>query len=120
MLAGCSSGIEPIYSREFQKVVLGGDVVIDYSPIYKDVEVDTALEVPYPQHIYIQQAFQLNVDNSISKTINMPADATVEEVEAAYDIAWQCGLKGITIFRDTCKEGVLQGLSECEGGRCEL
>ena len=59
----------------------------------------TALEVPVEQHIAIQSAFQRHVDNSVSKTVNMPEDATPQDVERAYVMAWERGLKGITIYR---------------------
>jgi ribonucleoside-diphosphate reductase alpha chain len=119
MLAGCSSGIEPIYSHNFTKTVLG-NVVIDYSDFYKDKDIHTALEIPYSKHIQMQTAFQQNVDNSISKTINMPSQASINDIKDAYMMAWDSNLKGITIFRDTSKAGVLQdtGLSECIGGKC--
>jgi len=121
MLAGCSSGIEPIYSHSFTKTVLD-NLVIDYSKDYAGKDIHTALEIPYAGHIQMQEAFQRNVDNSISKTINMASDCTVQDIMDAYMMAWDSNLKGITIFRDTSKAGVLQdtGLSECIGGRCAI
>jgi ribonucleoside-diphosphate reductase alpha chain len=59
----------------------------------------TALEVDPEQHLAIQQAFQQHVDNAVSKTVNLPREATEEEIAAVYLRAWELGLKGITIYR---------------------
>jgi ribonucleoside-diphosphate reductase alpha chain len=59
----------------------------------------TALEIPPSRHIQIQAAFQRYVDNSVSKTVNLPLEATTKDVADAYWQAWQPGLKGITIYR---------------------
>jgi ribonucleoside-diphosphate reductase alpha chain len=59
----------------------------------------TALEISPEQHLQIQAAFQRYVDNSVSKTINLPHEATREDIAHAYQRAWELGLKGITIYR---------------------
>jgi len=59
----------------------------------------TALEIPPSRHIQMQAAFQRHVDNSVSKTVNLPQEATVKDVADAYWQAWELSLKGITIYR---------------------
>jgi len=59
----------------------------------------TALEIPAQRQLAMQAAFQRHADNSVSKTINLPQDATPSEVAQAYRRAWELGLKGITIYR---------------------
>jgi ribonucleoside-diphosphate reductase alpha chain len=59
----------------------------------------TALEITPEQHIAMQAAFQAHVDNAVSKTINLPKDASKQTVASAYRLAWERKLKGITVFR---------------------
>lgn len=59
----------------------------------------TALEIPIERHLEMQHAFQRFVDNSVSKTINMPFDATRDDIEGGIWRAWNLGLKGVTFFR---------------------
>ncbi|MDF9797856.1 ribonucleoside-diphosphate reductase alpha chain [Catalinimonas alkaloidigena] len=59
----------------------------------------TSLEIPFLYHLKHQRVFQKHTDNAVSKTINLPHEAKVEDVALAYKTAWQMGLKGITIYR---------------------
>lgn len=59
----------------------------------------TALEISPKRHLQIQAAFQRHVDNSVSKTINLPQKAAAEDIARIYVTAWQLGLKGITVYR---------------------
>ncbi len=59
----------------------------------------TALEVDPAQHLAVQAAFQRHVDNAVSKTVNLPEQASDEEIAFVYRRAWELGLKGVTIYR---------------------
>ncbi len=82
----------------------------------------TALEITPEWHVKMQAAFQRNVDNAISKTINLPYEATVEEVESIILLAYKLNLKGLTVFRNQSRtKQVLETLCiECEDGTCPI
>jgi ribonucleoside-diphosphate reductase alpha chain len=62
-----------------------------------------ANDISYADHIKMQAVWQHHVDSSISKTVNLPSDATVDDVKNAYMMAWELGCKGVTIYRDGCR-----------------
>jgi ribonucleoside-diphosphate reductase alpha chain len=103
-LAKCSSGIEPIYDWEYDIFTEQGTYHYSY-PLRSDPCVnDIAHMIPYDWHIKHQAQWQKWIDNAVSKTINLPAEATVEDVRNAFILAWELGCKGITIYRDGSKD----------------
>ncbi|WP_419741967.1 adenosylcobalamin-dependent ribonucleoside-diphosphate reductase [Paraclostridium dentum] len=125
-MLGISGGIEPIFNISYirkTESLHDEDVYYKvYTPIVKEYmdlknitdEKDlpdifvTAMNLDYEDRIKMQQAWQKYIDASISSTINLPYETTVEDVYEIYIKAWKHNLKGITIFRDGCKRsGVL-------------
>lgn len=117
LLADCSSGIEPIFANcHTRKVTLGDGTVVEkeiFNPYYETLCRDkslsdeeladitkTAYMIPWPWHIKHQAAFQKHTDLAVSKTVNLPADASIDDVLAAYIMAWNRGCKGTTVYRD--------------------
>jgi len=82
----------------------------------------TALEVSPEWHVKMQSAFQRHVNNSISKTVNLSYDATVEDVERVIKLAYDTKLKGLTVFRNQSRaKQVLETLCvECDDGVCSI
>jgi ribonucleoside-diphosphate reductase alpha chain len=112
-IAGCSSSIEPVFAFEFTSKILDGELK-DVHPFYKEwreknpdaplpAHFVTAHDINPEGHIRMQAAFQKHVDNSVSKTINLPHDATEDDIEKAFLLAYELGTKGITVYRDGCK-----------------
>lgn len=79
----------------------------------------TAMDISADDHIRMQAAFQENVDNSISKTVNFPYTATREDVRQGYIMAWQLKLKGCTVYRDGSRQEQVLNL-HAEQSRSEV
>lgn len=129
-MIGVSGGIEPIfanyYTRKTESLKGHDEYYKVYTPIVKeymdkhglkdDSELPdyfvTAQTLDYKNRIYMQSIWQSHIDASISSTVNVPNDFTVEQVEDLYMTAWDAGLKGVTIFRDGCKRAGILTIKE--------
>ncbi|HYS82927.1 MAG TPA: adenosylcobalamin-dependent ribonucleoside-diphosphate reductase [Anaeromyxobacteraceae bacterium] len=136
VIAGCSSGIEPLFAVAYVRRALGDVNLEEEHPelvqrlrslgaegALPRVLVNgrargvpgvpeaiqrlfaTAHDVIPEVHVRMQAAFQRHVDNGVSKTVNLPRAATVETVRDAYQLAFELGCKGITVYRDGTREG---------------
>ncbi|WP_079908976.1 adenosylcobalamin-dependent ribonucleoside-diphosphate reductase [Paenibacillus sp. 32352] len=113
-MVGTSTGIEPYFAFEYYRQSrLGFDK--QYVPIaqeWKDAHPNeelpdyfvTAMDLSAEDHIRAQAAIQKWVDSSISKTANCPSDFTVEETKRLYELAFDLGCKGVTIYRDGSRD----------------
>ena len=77
---------------------------IDEIPQWMQDVFVTAMDIHWSDHLMAQAVWQRWVSNAIAKTINMPYDATVEDVKTAYILAHELGLKGITVYRDGSRQ----------------
>ena len=125
-MLGVSGGIEPIFANKYTRMTKslhGHDEAYEvYTPIVDEYmkthditdEKDlpdyfiTSSDIPIDERIAMQAAWQNHIDASISSTINLPNEATVEDIEKLYIMAWEMGLKGVTVYRAGCaREGIL-------------
>jgi len=121
ILADCSPSVEPVFSRVFIRQ-LSTHSILESRKIYSSKYVRTAHEISPEAHLAIQARFQQYLDGSISKTVNLPYDASVSTVRQIFLSAWEKGCKGITVYRDKSKETqvfIEQG-QKCEGESCSL
>ena len=79
------------------------DKMLKASPYYGA----TANDIDWVAKVRMQGAIQKWVDHSISVTVNLPNDVSEELVADVYRTAWECGCKGVTVYRDGCRDGVL-------------
>lgn len=149
VIAGCSSGIEPLFAVAYVRHALGGVSLEEEHPdllsrlralgaegavprilangrargvpgVPAEIQrvFATAHDVAPEAHVRMQAAFQRHVDNGVSKTINLPREATPESVRHAFELAFELGCKGITVYRDGTREGqvLTHGLQPSSNG----
>jgi len=102
LLAGCSSAIEPVFSATIYRYDNTGAKEMKH-PYAKKSWFRCASDLTWEEHVGMQAAFQTYIDSAISKTINLPNSATIEDISNAYMMAWKSKCKGITVYRDGCK-----------------
>jgi ribonucleoside-diphosphate reductase alpha chain len=138
LIAGCSSGIEPLFAVAYTRHVLDGRELVEVNARFEALArregvwsaefgrtvlesgrprrliavppvvqrlFPTAHDVPAEHQLRVQAAFQAHVDNAVSKTINLPAEAAVSDVLEVYRRAFTLGCKGITVYRHGTKAG---------------
>jgi len=97
---------EGFYSQELMEELAEKGTLHDMDvPDWVKEVFRTAHDISPEWHVRMQAAFQRYTDNSVSKTINFPSDATIEDVKKAYTLAYETGCKGITVYRDGSKTG---------------
>jgi len=140
LIAGTSSGIEPLFAVSFVRNVMGTQL-FEVNPLFERIAKErgfysvelmrkiakagsvqnmneipsdvrrlfvTALEIEPEWHVRMQASFQKYVDNAVSKTVNLPYNATIDDVRKVYLLAYKLKCKGITVFRyGSRKEQVL-------------
>ena len=144
IIAGASSGIEPLFALGYVRNVMDNTKLVEGNPYFEAVArregfysgqlieniartgTLEGLDVPHwvkavfrtshdisPEwHVRMQGAAQAHTDNAVSKTINFPHTATVEDVARAYMLAYELGCKGITVYRDGSKDGQVLSTGE--------
>ncbi len=124
VLAGCSSGVEPVFALSYtrrSKSLSQGEfkvfhpLVKDYMQVHRITDEKqlppyfvTSHQIKPEMRVRMQAAIQKHIDTAISSTVNLPQDISTDEVEKIYFLAWKLGCKGITVYREGSREGILE------------
>ncbi len=123
VLAGTTSGVEPMFAMSYfrrSKSLSKGEFKV-YHPLVgefiRKYGLENEKELPSTfvtshqikpeMRVRMQAAIQKHIDSCISSTVNLPNDITLDEVEKIYFLAWKLGCKGITVYREGSREGIL-------------
>lgn len=125
-MLGISTGLEPIYNISYTRKTESLHGRDEYYKVFTPIIekymknnnleteeqlpdfINTAMSLNYKDRITMQSIWQKYIDASISSTVNVPNNFTIEEVEDLYMLAWKMQLKGVTLYRSGCKrEGIL-------------
>jgi len=117
IIGNCSNGIEPIFAPNYERRTNSG--------IFKEGReheyLRTAHDVTPDWHVKILARWQKWIDNGVSKTVNLPHEASQSDVADVYRAAWKLGCKGVTVYRDGSKDQqVYYAKSNCDGDTCYL
>ena len=105
LVMGVNSGIEPFFALNYKKNVTEGNGSTEYQiPNKVNFFTKTAHEISPVDHVRMQAVWQSFVDGAISKTINLPNSATVEDIRDVIIHGWKLGLKGMTVYRDESRD----------------
>jgi ribonucleoside-diphosphate reductase alpha chain len=124
IFVGSSSGVEPVFALYYtrrSKSLSEGEfkvwhpLVKEYMKVFRIADENTlpayfvtAHQIKPEMRVKMQAAIQKHIDTAISSTVNLPEDISLEEVEKIYFMAWKLGCKGITIYREGSREGILE------------
>ncbi len=123
VLAGTTSGIEPTFALSYfrrseslskEEFKVYHPLVMEYMDKFNLTDEKqlpdtfvTAHEIEPEMRVRMQAAIQKHIDSCISSTVNLPSDITLENVEKIYFLAWKLGCKGITVYREGSRKGIL-------------
>jgi ribonucleoside-diphosphate reductase alpha chain len=121
IVAQCSSGVEPIFCTSYRRRVKqeDGETFTEYKVFHPLIQELWGGDEELPEHVVtahdidpyfrvrMQGVIQRWIDSSISSTVNLPTDVSVETVADIYVTAYRAGLKGITVYREGSREGIL-------------
>jgi len=136
VLAGCTSGIEPIFELSYvrrSKSLSKGEFQVHHPLVQEYMDrfglkepkelpnlFVTAHQIKPEFRVQMQATIQKHIDHAISSTVNLPRDITPEEVAKIYLLGWKLGCKGITVYREGSREGILITESEAARRRATL